>query len=140
MKTKLLTTLIMLAAASLMAAPLSDIISGPTNGIGSYRITGGGHNCTATVRYSVAYNSSFGGHWNLSGTHTEPCGTQLDFEDSFSGTISDMTINGTFTSANFSWEGDVWMFCLPPIGRQVLSYDFSITINHGRVTGTAHYH
>ena len=107
-----LTTALSMAAN---AAPLSPNISGPINGVGSYRIIG-----ASKVSYQVSYDSGFGGRWNLSGTHTEPgYHGQQYFEDSFSGTISDTSLSGTFTSADFSWLSDVYLYCLPPIGRIV---------------------
>lgn len=130
-----------LAAALSMAAnaaPLSPTISGPISGIGSYGIVGNHSN--AKVAYQVSFDSVFGGHWNLSGTHTEPgYHGQQYFEDSFSGTISDTKLSGTFTSADFSWLSDVYLYCLPPINRIIQTSNFTIKISGGKVSGTAIY-
>jgi hypothetical protein len=130
-----------LAAALSMAAnaaPLSPNMSGPINAVGSYSIVGNHSN--AKVVYQVSFDSVFGGHWNLSGTHTEPgYHGQQYFEDSFSGTISDTSLKGTFTSVDFSWLSDVYLYCMPPISRMIQASSFTIKISGGKVSGTAIY-
>lgn len=134
-KTKI--AIAVLAAALSMsanAAPLSPNVPGPINGIGSYRVVGG------KVQYQVIYDSVFGGHWILRGTHTEPgYHGQTHFADSFSGTISDTSISGTFTQSDFSWLSDPFLFCFVPHGRIVQATSFTITIRGGRVRGEAIY-
>jgi hypothetical protein len=118
---------------------LSPTITGPTNGVGSYRSYGSGSN--ARVQYQVAYDSPFCGHWVLSGIHTEPgYHGQTYFEDSFSGTVSDTSMEGTFTESDFSWLSDPFLFCFQPLGRIVQTTSFTITIKGGRVRGDAIYH
>jgi hypothetical protein len=137
-KTYIIATLAAALSMAANAAPLSPNISGPISGLGSYRIVG--NHSTAKVVYQVSYDSVFGGHWNLSGTHTEPgYHGQQYFEDSFSGTISDTSVKGTFTSVDFSWLSDVYLYCLPPIGRIIQASSFTIKISGGKVSGTAIY-
>jgi opacity protein-like surface antigen len=134
-KTKI--AIAVLAAALSMsanAAPLSPNVPGPINGIGSYRVVGG------KVQYQVIYDSVFGGHWILRGTHIEPgYHGQTHFADSFGGTISDTSISGTFTQSDFSWLSDPFLFCFVPHGRIVQATSFTITIRGGRVRGEATY-
>lgn len=134
-KTKI--AIAVLAAALSMAAnaaPLSPTLPGPINGIGSFRTAGG------KVQYQVTYDSGFGGHWILSGTHTEPgYHGQTYFADSFNGTVSDTSISGTFTQSDFSWLSDPFLFCFVPYGRIVQATSFTITIRGGRVRGNAIY-
>ena len=122
--------LLLLAIASANAAPFSASIPLPS------RILGG---CVATKSrwiYQVFYDSVFGGHWSLTGTTRAFTGSQ--WRESFSGTISDRTINGTFTEADFAWASDSYNVC-KDYDQFEFAVQFKITINNGTVTGTASY-
>jgi hypothetical protein len=85
-------------------------------------------------RYTVAFDSLLGGRWNLTGhTHLNRDGT---YTDSFRGTVSDTSIQDTFTRNDFDWASDGRLLCRHV---QILCSSFSITISEGSVTGFARY-
>ena len=85
-------------------------------------------------RYTIAFDSVFGGHWNLTDhTHVNADGT---YTDSFRGTVSDTSIQDTFTRDDFDWASDGWFLCRH---AQIICSSFSITISDGSVTGFATY-
>src|SRR5262245_55395840 len=64
---------------------------------------------TQNFRFTVAFDSLLGGHWNLTGhTHLNTDGT---YTDSFRGTVSDTSIQDTFTRNDFDWVSDSWFLC-----------------------------
>jgi len=85
-------------------------------------------------RYTVRFDNPFGGHWNLTGhSQSNRDGT---YTDSFSGTISDTTLQAAVTRNDFDWVSDGWFLCQHV---QVMCSSFSITISDGRITGFATY-
>jgi hypothetical protein len=128
MKT-LLTAIAVLCilASTATASPFSNSIPLAQNAIGIVT--------TQPNNYAISYDSSFGGHWNLTGkrhvNHRE--GT---YTDSFRGTVSDTFIEGTFTRNDFEWLSDWWWISRHDY-KQCLS--FSMTISDGSVTGFATY-
>jgi hypothetical protein len=112
-------------ASTAIAAPLYDT----TGAVGVSQC-----HPVQNFRYTVAFDSSFGGHWNLTGhSQSNRDGT---YTDSFSGTISDTSVQGTSTRNNFDWVSDGWFLCYHV---QVICSSFSITISDGHVTGFATY-
>jgi hypothetical protein len=84
--------------------------------------------------YSIRYNSSLCGHWELTGHRNKP-NPDGTYTDSFRGTVSDTSVNRTFTQADFAWLSD-WAWLCPHTARQCT---FSLTISAGSVTGFATY-
>jgi hypothetical protein len=125
---KTLLAIILLTATTALAVPNSSSFAIPTDIIGL-------SNCHhANFNYSIHYTSTFGGAWNLTGHHhVNKDGT---FTDNFSGTISDTTLQGTFTQANFTWLSDSNYICNPS-HNWIAASSFSITIGGGRVSGSA---
>jgi len=96
----------------------------------------GDSNChpVQNFRYTVAFNNPFGGHWNLTGhSQSNRDGT---YTDSFSGTVSDTTMQATVTRNNLDWVSDGWFLCHH---IQVMCSSFSITISDGHISGFATY-
>jgi hypothetical protein len=123
-----ITVLCILASTS-MAVPLSATFGASQNLIGN-------SHCRPpqNVRYTAQFDSAFGGHWNLTGhRHQHADGT---YTDSFRGTVSDTSIQGTFTRNDFDWLSDGWFLCSH---KWVLCSSFSITISDGNLTGFATY-
>jgi hypothetical protein len=84
--------------------------------------------------YAVRFDNAFGGHWNLNGRNQlNKDGT---YTESFSGTVSDTAVLGTFTRNDFDWVSDGWFLCSHV---QVICSSFSITISDGHITGFAIY-
>ena len=85
-------------------------------------------------RYTIAFDSVFGGHWNLTDhTHVNADGT---YTDSFRGTVSDTSIQTRSPVTTFDWASDGWFLCRH---AQIICSSFSITISDGSVTGFATY-
>ena len=130
MKTLLTATaLLCILASTAIATPVSDSMPLAQNVIG-----------TSTCRpqqnyhYTISFDSSFGDHWNLSGKcHSNGDGT---YTDSFKGTVSNTSAQGTFTRNDFDWLSDSYWLC-QHIYMQCSS--FSMTISDGDVTGFATY-
>jgi len=125
---KTLLPIILLTATTALAVPNSPSIAMPTDIVGQ-------SSChPANFSYSIHYTSTFGGAWNLTGRrNTNQNGT---FTDNFSGTISDTTLQGTFTQANFNWLSDSNYLC-NPFHNWIAASSFSITIRGGKVSGSA---
>jgi hypothetical protein len=128
MKT-LLTLALYLLAGTAMAMPFSETIPLPQNAVGA-------SSCRPqpVISYTISYDSSFGGHWNLSGRRRiNKDGT---YTDSFTGTVSDTSIQAALTRNDLDWTSD-WYWLCQHAYRQCSS--FSITISDGSVTGFATY-
>ena len=124
----IIAALCILASTSI-AVPVSNTLGPAQNVIGQ-------STCRPmqNFRYTVAFDSLFGGHWNLTGhTHLNTDGT---YTDSFRGTVSDTSIQDTFTRNDFDWAADGWFLCRH---AQIICSSFSITISDGSVTGFATY-
>lgn len=119
----LIIILIAMTAASL-GSPVSSTIPYVGAG-GSCKISSGG--------YAASYHSSFGGDWNLHGKLNSD-GTK----ESFSGTVSDTTINGVFSQSDFAWASDGYVLCLDYYEIE-LAVQFTIKISNGKVSGAATY-
>ncbi len=124
MKLKFVASILFMVG-SVFAAPYSSSI--PDTGIS-------GH-CSKRGSYSGYYYSAFGGNWVIKGHITE---TKNGARESFSGTVSDTTINGTFTEANFDWLSDGYRLCAFYTEFE-LATSFSLNISNGKVTGSANF-
>src|SRR5437867_4531087 len=130
MKTPLrvITVLCILAGTSI-ASPISDSIPLAQNSFGASRCRP-----RQNYRYTISFDSTFGGHWDLRGrcSHNND-GTYTEF---FSGTVSDTSIQGTFTRNDFDWLSDSYWVCFHTYKA---CSSFSMTISDGSVTGFATY-
>jgi len=122
----------------LTAIAVLSILAGTSIAAPLYETTAamGASNChpVQNFRYTVAFDNTFGGHWNLTGhSQSNRDGT---YTDSFSGTISNTSFQGTSTRNDFDWVSDGWFLCNHV---QVICSSFSITISDGHVTGFATY-
>jgi hypothetical protein len=127
---RLLTAVAVLCilAGTAVAMPFGDTIPLPNNAVGNSRC----HPLNAN--YTIVYDSEFGGHWNLSGRRSlNKDGT---YTDSFRGTVSDTSIQNTFTRNDFEWLSDSYWLC-GHVYKACSS--FSMTISNGNVTGFATY-
>jgi hypothetical protein len=124
----IIAALCILASTSI-AVPVSNSLAPVQNVVGQSAC-----HPMQNVRYTIAFDSVFGGHWNLTGhTHLNTDGT---YTDSFRGTVSDTSIQDTFTRNDFDWASDGWFLCRH---TQIICSSFSITISDGSVTGFATY-
>jgi hypothetical protein len=124
----IIAALCILASTSI-AVPVSNSLAPVQNVVGQSAC-----HPMQNVRYTIAFDSVFGGHWNLTGhTHLNVDGT---YTDSFRGTVSDTSIQDTFTRNDFDWASDGWFLCRH---AQIICSSFSITISDGSVTGFATY-
>jgi hypothetical protein len=126
----ILLILFALTLGHLNAAPFSPTIPLPS------RIEGTCADSGSRLKYHVFYDSAWGGHWDLTGVTRSLKGNQV--RESFSGTISDATINGTFTEADFEWLSDSYQICYYEEENKI-ALQFKITIRNGTVVGTASY-
>lgn len=130
MKT-LLTAIALLCilASTATAIPFSDSIPLPQNAAGM-------SSCRPqqNYRYTITFDSSFGGHWNLDGR----CSVNKDgtYTESFRGTVSDTSIQAALTRNNFDWLSDSYWLCSH---AYLPCASFSMTISDGNVTGFATY-
>lgn len=88
---------------------------------------------TGNENYYIRYDSSIGGHWEVTGHRGKL--TNGTHTDSFRGSVSDTSINRTYTQADFPWLSD-WAWLCPHTARICT---FSLTISGGNVTGYATY-
>jgi len=129
MKTLLtaITVLCVLAGTSI-AMPSSDSIPLPENVVGTTRCYQ--HN----ANYTISYDSRFGGHWDLTGRRS--LNRDGTYTDSFRGTVSDTTVQATFTRNQFDWLSDSYWLCFHTYKA---CSSFSMTVSDGSVTGFATY-
>jgi hypothetical protein len=130
MKT-LLTAIAVLCilASTSIAIPVSDSIPLPQNTVGA-------STCRPqpVVHYTISYDSSFGGHWDLTGKRTvNHDGT---YTDSFRGTVSDTSMQASITRNDLDWVSDWYWLCAHTYAQ---CSSFSITISDGNVNGFATY-
>src|SRR5437899_2625860 len=119
-----ITVLCILASTSI-AAPLYQT----TNQVGTSQC-----HPAQNFRYTIEFDNTFGGHWNLTGhSQSNRDGT---YTDSFSGTIADTSIQAAVTRNDFDWVSDGRFLCHRV---RVICSSFSITISDGHVTGFATY-
>ena len=113
------------------AEPFSNTISLPSD------FMGGMQQRANKIQYHATYTSSFGGEWNVAGTAVY---TQSQIKENFSGTISDTSINGTFTQVNgtLSWVSDSYTI-LDRYDDPKVALSFKLVIKNGVVTGSATY-
>ena len=137
MKTVVIKTLVTtvailcIVAGTANAFPLSNTL-GPSQNVA------GSSNChpTQNFTYTVQFDTALGGHWSLTGrSHLNRDGT---YTDSFRGTVSDTSFQGTFSRNDFDWVADSYYLCN---GSHAYIYctSFSITISDGSITGFATY-
>jgi hypothetical protein len=126
-----ITLIAILISGTIQAAPFSDTIPLRTIWTPTYCITDlQGRRST----WGITYRSLFGGRWQLNGTRRL---YNNRTEETFSGTVSDMSINGTFTRADFEWTADGYKACIYESEDEDLATDFTVTIANGIVSGTA---
>jgi hypothetical protein len=124
---KTLIIALLLATASLQAAPYGVNIPLPTETVGGWQPNG---------HYTIRYVSAFGGQWDLAWTSRRADNHNGTFTDVFSGTVSDTSINGTFTQANFTWLSDSWYLENGSHGW-IPCKSFILMIRNGQVSGKA---
>jgi hypothetical protein len=116
-------------ASTSIAMPVSD--SGPLaqNPMGST-------SCRPqpVTQYTISYYSPFGGIWNLTGKRK--INRDGTYTDSFTGTVSDRSVQASLTRNDLDWVSDWYWLCQH---KYVQCSSFSITISDGNVTGFAIY-
>jgi len=123
-----ITVLCILASTSI-ASPYSDSIPLAQNGVGVATCKP-----QQVVHYTISYDSTFGGHWDLRGSRrVNKDGT---YTDSFTGTVSDTSMQASLTRNDLDWLSDWYWLCQH---TYVQCSSFSITISDGSVTGFATY-
>jgi hypothetical protein len=115
--------------STLIASPLSDSIPLAQNAVG-------GSPCRPqpVVHYTISYDSALGGHWNLSGKRK--LNRDGTYTDSFTGTVSDTSIQASLNRNDLDWVSDSYWLCQH---AYVQCSSFSITISDGNVNGFATY-
>jgi hypothetical protein len=130
MKTVLtaMATLYVLASTSI-AMPVSNSIPLAQNALGM-------SSCRPqpNVNYTISYDSVFGGHWDLRGKRS--VNRDGTYTDSFRGTVTDTSVQASFTRNNFDWISDSYWLCSH---AYLPCTSFSVTISDGSVTGFATY-
>jgi hypothetical protein len=122
-------TLLCILASTSIAMPLGDSIPLPQNAMGTSRC-----GPSENYKYTLQFTSVLGGQWTLTGhRHRNPDGSVTD---SFSGTVSDTTMQQTFTRNDFDWVSDSYYLCSH---AYVYCSSFSMTVSNGRLTGFATY-
>jgi hypothetical protein len=115
-------------ASTSIASPVSDSIPLAQNAIG-----------TSTCRpqlahYTIRFDSTFGGHWSLTGRRKD--NRDGTYTESFTGTVSDTSMQASLTRNDLDWVSDSNWLCQH---TYVQCSSFSITISDGNVTGFATY-
>jgi len=124
---------LLLSITSLYCAPVSDVIPQPDE------ISGGFTRINNRVLYTASYDSAFGGHWEVTEgvIHYSRALHHWTWEY-IRGTVSDSTINGTFTENDFMWLADWYRLWDPSEDKFAVS--FSITISNGFFNGKVIYY
>jgi hypothetical protein len=114
---------------TLIASPFSDSIPVPQNAVGASPCRP-----QPVVQYTISYDSAFGGHWNLTGRRK--INRDGTYTDSFTGTVSDTSIQASLNRNDLDWVSDWYWLCQH---AYVQCSSFSITISDGNVNGFATY-
>ena len=115
--------------STLIASPLSDSIPPAQNAVGASPCRP-----QPVVHYTISYDSALGGHWNLSGKRK--LNRDGTYTDSFTGTVSDTSIQASLNRNDLDWVSDSYWLCQH---AYVQCSSFSITISDGNVSGFATY-
>ena len=128
---RLLTAVAVLSVltSTLIASPLSDSIPLTQNAVGASPCRP-----QPVVPYTISYDSAFGGHWNLTGKRK--INRDGTYTDSFTGTVSDTSIQASLNRNDLDWVSD-WCWLCQHV--YVPCSSFSITISDGNVSGFATY-
>jgi hypothetical protein len=127
---RLLTAVAVLSVltSTLIASPTGESIPLAQNAVGA-------STCRPQLaHYTIRFDSSFGGHWNLTGR----CKANRDgtCTESFTGTVSDTSIQASLNRNDLDWVSDSYWLCRH---TYVQCSSFSITISDGNVNGFATY-
>jgi hypothetical protein len=132
MKMKTLLTAIAvlcILASTSIASPYSASIPLAQNAVGDSRCRP-----QPNEQYTIRYDSTFGGHWELTGKRT--INRDGTYTDSFRGTVSDTSMQASLTRNDLDWVSDWYWLCQH---TYVQCSSFSITISDGNVNGFATY-
>ena len=128
---RLLTAVAVLSAltSTLIASPFSDSIPLAQNAVGASPCRP-----QPVVPYTISYDSAFGGHWNLTGRRK--INRDGTYTDSFTGTVSDKSMQASLNRNDLDWVSDSYWLCQHVY---VQCSSFSITISDGNISGFATY-